>query len=192
MNSAGKALLNLMRVEVLLGVGLVLWVMSIEARAEADCPFSGQEIDALRDNAISKNKFSLVRALNSCGADNAKASDQALLDNVLEILNIAAVSELIQASDQEKSRSLRADLEKEAQNREMRVQNAGYSSSAATLVNRLPNRTGTYPSRFEDDLVANAKATNDLLLVIIQQNDEIISLLKEEKDRDSDTNTSSR
>ena len=188
MNSTGKALLNLMRVEVLLGVVLVLWVMSIEARAEAQCPFSGQEVDALRDNAISKNKFSLVRALNSCGADNAKSSDQALLDNALEILNISAVSEVMQASGQEKSDSLRATLEKEAQNREMRVLDAGYASSAATLVNRLPNRTGTYPSRFEDDLVANAKATNDLLLVIIRQNDEIISLLKEQEKAHSEDN----
>ena len=135
MNKVHRTLLNVMRIEVLLSLGLVMWVMSIEARAEAQCPFSGQEIDALRDNAISKNKFSLVRALNSCGADNAKPSDQALLDNALEILNISAVSEVMQASGQEKSDSLRATLEKEAQNREMRVLDAGYASSAATLVN---------------------------------------------------------
>ena len=188
MNRVARTLLKVMRIEVLLGVGLVLWVLSIEARAEAECPFSGQEIDALRDNAISKNKFALVRTLNSCGADNAKPSDQALLDKALEILNISAVSEAMQASGQEKSDSLRATLENEAQNREMRVLDAGYASSAATLVNRLPNRTGTYPSRFEDDLVANAKATNDLLLVIIRQNDEIISLLKEQKKTRSEDN----
>ena len=145
MNRLATTLLNVMRIEVLLGIGLVLWVMSIEARAEADCSFSGQEIDALRDNAISKDKFSLVRALNSCGADNAKPSDQALLDNALEILNISAVSEVMQASGQEKSDSLRATLEKEAQNRRC-VLDAGYASSAATLVNRLPNRLALTPA----------------------------------------------
>jgi hypothetical protein len=40
MNSTGKALLNVMRIEVLLGVGLMLWVMSSEARAEGYPPLS--------------------------------------------------------------------------------------------------------------------------------------------------------
>ena len=34
MNQVAKTLLNLMRIEVLLGIGLVLWIMSIEVRAE--------------------------------------------------------------------------------------------------------------------------------------------------------------
>ena len=34
MNPMAKTLLNIMRVEVLLGIGLVAWVLSLEARAE--------------------------------------------------------------------------------------------------------------------------------------------------------------
>ena len=34
MNRVAKTLLSLMHMEVLFGIGLVLWVMSIEARAE--------------------------------------------------------------------------------------------------------------------------------------------------------------
>ena len=34
MNRVAKTLLNLMRIEVLLGIGLVLWVFSLEVRAE--------------------------------------------------------------------------------------------------------------------------------------------------------------
>ena len=38
MNKVHRTLLNVMRIEVLLSLGLVMWVMSIEARAEAQCP----------------------------------------------------------------------------------------------------------------------------------------------------------
>lgn len=34
MNRVAKTLLNVMRIEVILGIGLVLWVMSIEAKAQ--------------------------------------------------------------------------------------------------------------------------------------------------------------
>ena len=34
MNHIAKTLLNVMRIEVLLGIGLVAWVFSLEARAE--------------------------------------------------------------------------------------------------------------------------------------------------------------
>ncbi|MDB2659308.1 hypothetical protein N9Y62_02090 [Luminiphilus sp.] len=38
MNRVAKTLLNLMRIEVLLGIGLVLWVFSLEVRAEEPAP----------------------------------------------------------------------------------------------------------------------------------------------------------
>lgn len=39
MNRVAKTLLSLMHIEVLFGIGLVLWVMSIEARAEEQVCF---------------------------------------------------------------------------------------------------------------------------------------------------------
>lgn len=188
-----------MRIEVLLGIGLMIWVFSLEVRAQGDCPFSGQEIDALRDIAISKSEFSLVRALNTCGAENAKPADQKLLSKALEILEISSTADALRQSAADKRNRTEQPWFLAAQEREKRRQGNGkadnsyplqhgYSKSAAQLVNRLPNRSGTYPTRFEDDLVANANATNDLLLVIIRQNDEIISLLKERKGEEPDDN----
>ena len=40
MNSTGKALLNVMRIEVLLGIGLVMWVFSIEVHATNYTPIN--------------------------------------------------------------------------------------------------------------------------------------------------------
>ena len=40
MNRVARTLLNVMRIEVLLGIGLVMWVFSLEARADRyDCSF---------------------------------------------------------------------------------------------------------------------------------------------------------
>ena len=40
MNRVARTLLNIMRIEVLLGIGLVMWVFSLEARADRyDCSF---------------------------------------------------------------------------------------------------------------------------------------------------------
>ena len=41
MNHIAKTLLNVMRIEVLLGIGLVAWVFSLEARSAPE-PNSGQ------------------------------------------------------------------------------------------------------------------------------------------------------
>ena len=38
MNRVAKTLLNVMRIEVSLGIGLVLWVFSLEVRAEEPAP----------------------------------------------------------------------------------------------------------------------------------------------------------
>ena len=40
MNRVAKTLFSMMRIQVLLGIGLVLWVMSIEAQAEGYPPLS--------------------------------------------------------------------------------------------------------------------------------------------------------
>lgn len=59
MNRLATTLLNVMRIEVLLGIGLVLWVMSIEARADeqvclvvAGSVIEGSRIDNCKKNDV--------------------------------------------------------------------------------------------------------------------------------------------
>ena len=59
MNRATKVLLNIMRIEVLLGIGLVLWVFSIEAKSQELVELSNGEVaDAITLN----NNFQSLKA----------------------------------------------------------------------------------------------------------------------------------
>lgn len=56
MNRVARTFLNLMRIEVLLGIGLVLWVFSIEAKSQELVEFNNGEVaDAADINAHFQN-----------------------------------------------------------------------------------------------------------------------------------------
>ena len=64
-NQVTRTLLNLMRIEVLLGIGLVLWVFSIEAKPQELVEFNNGEVaDGVDINASFQN-FKAEKVSNS-------------------------------------------------------------------------------------------------------------------------------
>jgi|SaaInlStandDraft_1057018.scaffolds.fasta_scaffold40967_2 hypothetical protein len=87
MNRVTKTLLNVMRIEVLLGIGLVLWALSVEVRAEEKCPYLQKELRSLIIKASELEEYKLLRALNRCGTSEVTQSDRQLISSAYKVLN---------------------------------------------------------------------------------------------------------
>ena len=98
MNSIGKALLNVMRIEVLLGIGLVLWVMSIEARAEEQVclVIAGSVIEGSRIDNCKKNDVLIIAPV--LGENNHRHSEY--------IARVCALETIVRLEDTEVPRIL--------------------------------------------------------------------------------------
>lgn len=84
MNRVTRTLLNVMRIEVLLGIGLVFWVISLEAIGREFCPWTEQEASVLSAEALRRGETRLHEALSACGEAktsrrNLKISKDALM-----------------------------------------------------------------------------------------------------------------
>ena len=75
MNRVAKKVLTVMRLEVLLGIGLMLWVMSIEARAEEQVclVIAGSVIDGSRIDNCKKNDVLIIAPV--IGENNHRHSE---------------------------------------------------------------------------------------------------------------------
>lgn len=86
MNRIATTLLKVMRTEVLLGIGLVLWVFSTEAVGRELCPWTEQERTVLLAEALGQEEARLHEALSACGEEKISRRSIKIAKDALKTL----------------------------------------------------------------------------------------------------------
>lgn len=188
MNRVAGILLNFMRIEVLLGIGLVIWVISLDANAQSDgCPLTTEESEALRYQAIALEAGKYEAALRKC-------RDRVPLTAYERMLNRTASTYLSSLSPdaEHMGKELQLAAETEAQHaREAMKAFVEETEQLSKLANdfsalaenqfRIHEANAVLETSTVRATTAELRLLNQLMLLMIEQNDKMLRYMEEQK-----------
>ena len=188
MNRVARTILNVMRIEVLLGIGLMMWVFSFDANAQDySCPLTIEESKTLRYQAIALEAEEYEAALQKC-------IDKVPLTSYERMLNRTASSYLSSLSADAEQMGKEAQLVAEAEaNRESEAmealikeiedisKHANDFSAVAENKLRIHEAYSIGESSTVRATTAELRLLNQLTLLIIEQNDKMLRYMEEQK-----------
>ena len=206
MNQVARILHNVMRIEVLLGIGLMVWVFSFDAKAQSfRCPVPLDKAESLVAQAADLNARDYEEALQKCIAGKPLNNVERMLANTAEEFfgrmtpeAMEARQELKQTMEQKKDREkiekqLQRYREEQAQLAEIREKQATIEKkeSALKLANDFSIIAGAKMLTHKKDMEVESSAVrattaelrllNELTLLTIEQNDKILKYMEEQK-----------
>lgn len=190
MNRVARILLNVMRIEVLLGIGLVMWAISFDANAQNDaCPLTTEESETLRYQAIALEAEEYEAALRKC-------RDRVPLTEYERMLSRTASSYLRSLSPD--AEQIGAELQLAAETEAKRAREAIKANiEEIERLSKLANdfsalaeykfRAHELYTGLETSTVrattAELRLLNQLMLLMIEQNDKMLRYMEEQKSK---------
>lgn len=173
MNRVTKTLLNVTRVEVLLGIGLVMWVLSFDAKAQSTkCPITPDKAEVLAVQAADLNAHDYEQALQKCIAGKPLNNVERMLANTAEEFLKSMSPEALELAQKlrnenkqrreqaERARQEQAERERQQKNQARREQEAESQRQEEERAARIKENS---------ELVEKARATiklnNDFLVI---------------------------